>query len=56
MTVSRSRVSTGAGDFVSTTEKPAGVPGESGLPINRERMDLEIIMRLYAADLERYES
>jgi hypothetical protein len=26
------------------------------IPINRDDMDLDIIMRLYAPDLERYES
>ena len=31
------------------------MPEENWLPINREDMDLDIIMRLYAPDLERYE-
>jgi hypothetical protein len=29
-------------------EKPAGVPEDNWLPINREDIDLDIIMRIYA--------
>ena len=42
--------------IVIAAEQPEGVPEENWLPINREDMDLDIIMRLYAPDLERYES
>ncbi|WP_236254673.1 DUF1214 domain-containing protein [Mucisphaera calidilacus] len=42
--------------IVIAAEQPEGVPTENWLPINREDMDLDIIMRLYAPDLERYES
>ena len=33
------------------THKPAGVPDENWLPINREDQDLDIILRLYLPDL-----
>ncbi|MEE4187275.1 MAG: DUF1214 domain-containing protein [Roseobacter sp.] len=42
--------------IVISAEAPEGVPEENWLPINRADMDLDIIMRLYAPDLERYES
>ncbi len=42
--------------IVVAAEQPKGVPEENWLPINREDMDLDIIMRLYAPDLERYAS
>lgn len=42
--------------IVIAAEQPEGVPEENWLPINRADMDLDIIMRLYAPDLERYES
>ena len=42
--------------IVIAAEQPEGVPEENWLPINRKDMDLDIIMRLYAPDLERYES
>jgi hypothetical protein len=35
-------------------EQPDGVPEENWLPINREDLDLDIMMRIYAPDLERY--
>lgn len=41
--------------IVIAAEQPEGVPEENWLPINRGDMDLDIIMRLYAPDLERYE-
>ena len=41
--------------IVIAAEQPEGVPEENWLPINRADMDLDIIMRLYAPDLERYE-
>jgi hypothetical protein len=34
-------------------EKPAGVPEENWLPINREDLDLDIIMRVYAPDTQK---
>jgi hypothetical protein len=34
-------------------EKPAGVPDENWLPIERKDLDLNIILRIYAPDLER---
>jgi hypothetical protein len=42
--------------IVIAAEQPEGIPEENWLPINREDMDLDIIMRLYAPDLERYEN
>lgn len=42
--------------IVIAAEQPEGVPEENWLPINRADMDLDIIMRLYAPDLERYKS
>ena len=42
--------------IVIAAEQPEGVPEQNWLPINRQDMDLDIIMRLYAPDLERYES
>ncbi len=41
--------------IVIAAEQPDGVPEENWLPINRADMDLDIIMRLYAPDLERYQ-
>jgi hypothetical protein len=41
--------------IVIAVEQPDGVPEENWLPINRADMDLDIIMRLYAPDLDRYE-
>jgi hypothetical protein len=37
-------------------EKPAGVPDENWLPINREDIGIGPIMRLYEPDLERFKS
>jgi hypothetical protein len=34
-------------------EKPAGVPEENWLPINREDLDMDIIMRIYAPDTQK---
>jgi hypothetical protein len=42
--------------IVIAAEQPEGVPEENWLPINRGDMDLDIIMRLYAPDLEKYKS
>lgn len=41
--------------IVIAAEQPEGVPEENWLPINRKDVDLDIIMRLYAPDLERNE-
>ncbi len=38
--------------YVSTAQ-PKGVPAENWLPINREDIDLDIILRIYAPDLEK---
>jgi hypothetical protein len=35
-------------------EKPEGVPEENWLPINRGDYGIDVVMRLYAPDLERY--
>ena len=34
-------------------EKPEGVPEENWLPINRKDEDLDLVMRIYAPDLEK---
>ncbi|MCK4562219.1 MAG: DUF1254 domain-containing protein [Flavobacteriaceae bacterium] len=34
-------------------EKPEGVPEENWLPINRENIDLDVILRIYAPDVEK---
>jgi len=40
--------------IVIAAGQPDGVPEENWLPINREDLDLDIMMRIYAPDLERY--
>jgi len=35
------------------TEQPEGVPEENWLPINRKDEDLDVVMRIYAPDLEK---
>jgi hypothetical protein len=40
--------------IVIAAEKPKGVPEENWLPITREDLDLDIVMRLYIPDLARY--
>ena len=37
-------------------DSPSGVPAENWLPIERRDEDLNVIMRIYAPDLERYEA
>ena len=37
-------------------EQPEGVPEENWLPINREDLDLNLILRSYVPDLERLKS
>jgi hypothetical protein len=34
-------------------DKPAGIPAENWLPINRGDLDMDIILRIYAPDLEK---
>ena len=34
-------------------EKPAGVPEENWLPVNRKDEEIDIILRVYVADLEK---
>ncbi len=34
-------------------EQPQGVPAENWLPITREDLDLDVIMRVYQPDLEK---
>ena len=34
-------------------EKPEGVPAENWLPVNRKDEALDIIMRIYAPDMEK---
>jgi hypothetical protein len=36
--------------------KPEGVPSENWLPINRKDENLDLIMRLYVPDLEKFKS
>ena len=40
--------------IVIAAKKPDGVPEDNWLPINREDLDLDIMMRIYAPDLERF--
>ena len=40
--------------IVIAAEQPAGVPEKNWLPINREDLDLDVMMRIYAPDLERF--
>ena len=37
-------------------EKPDGVPPENWLPVNRGDYDIDLIMRIYGPDLERFET
>ena len=37
-------------------EKPDGVPAENWLPVNRGNYGIDLIMRIYAPDLERYKT
>ena len=37
-------------------EKPDGVPPENWLPVNRSNYGIDVIMRIYAPDLERYKT
>ena len=40
--------------IVIAAEKPEGVPEENWLPINRGDIDIDVIMRLYSPDLDRF--
>jgi len=40
-------------DLCNAAEKPVCLPEGNRLPISRETKDLDIIMRLYAPDLEK---
>ena len=42
--------------IVIAAEKPDGVPEENWLPITREDLDLDISLRVYIPDLEKYKS
>ncbi len=37
-------------------KKPNGVPSENWLPVNRGDYGIDLIMRIYAPDLERYKT
>ena len=37
-------------------EKPEGVPDENWLPIERKDVDLNVIMRIYSPDLEKFKA
>ena len=51
------RLKTGGGiDIYVAAKKPEGVPDENWLPINRKNEDLDIILRIYMPDLEKYKT
>jgi hypothetical protein len=43
-------------DIYIAAEKPDGVPAENWLPINREDLDLNLILRSYVTDLQKYKT
>jgi hypothetical protein len=43
-------------DVYVAAEKPAGVPDENWLPINRKDEKLDMIMRIYQPDMEKFKS
>ena len=43
-------------DIYVTAKKPEGVPDENWLPINRTDENLDIILRIYMPDLEKYKT
>jgi hypothetical protein len=45
--------SDGGIEIYVSAEKPAGVPTENWLPINRKDQGIDIILRVYAPDLEK---
>lgn len=48
--------SDGGIDIYVSAEKPDGVPEENWLPINRADEDLDIILRIYMPDFEKYKN
>jgi len=36
--------------------KPAGVPDENWLPVNRKDENLDVILRIYVPDLEKFKT
>jgi hypothetical protein len=40
-------------DIYIAAEKPAGIPDENWLPIERKHLELNVILRIYAPDLEK---
>jgi hypothetical protein len=43
-------------DVYIAAEKPEGVPEENWLPINRQDEDLDVVVRIYMPDLEKYKN
>jgi hypothetical protein len=43
-------------DIYVAADKPEGVPSENWLPINRQDENLDLILRLYVPDLEKFKS
>jgi hypothetical protein len=43
-------------DIYVAAEKPEGVPNENWLPITRKDENLDIILRIYVPDLEKYKT
>ncbi len=43
-------------DIYIAAEKPVGVPEENWLPINRQDENLDVILRIYMPDLEKYKT
>jgi hypothetical protein len=43
-------------DIYIAAEKPAGVPDDNWLPINREDEEIDVILRIYVPDLEKVKS
>ncbi len=48
--------SDGGIDIYVAAEKPEGVPDENWLPINRKDENLDIILRIYVPDLDKYKT
>jgi len=43
-------------DVYIAAQKPAGVPEENWLPVNRKDENLDVILRLYMPDFEKYKT
>jgi hypothetical protein len=43
-------------DIYIAAEKPDGVPQENWLPLNRQDEEIDLILRVYVADLEKMKS